>query len=89
MKLSDKFLKNDELSPKVDYNHDLDFLGTETSFGFGAEVAALEATKKFPQIYKFHIGDTGPKTPEPIIDSDKIKSIDRVVKSAEKEFSTL
>ena len=29
------------------------------------------------------------QTPEPIIDSDKIKSIDRVVKSAEKEFSTL
>ena len=68
MKLSDKFLNNNELSPKVDYNHDLDFLGTETSFGFGAEVATLEATKKFPQIYKFHIGDTGPKTPEPIIE---------------------
>lgn len=68
MKLSDKFLNNDDLSPKVGYNHDLDFLGTETSFGFGAEVAALEASKKFPQIYKFHIGDTGPKTPEPIIE---------------------
>ncbi len=68
MQLADKFLKDDALSPKVDYNHELDFLGTETSFGFGAEVTALEATKKFPQIYKFHIGDTGPKTPEPIIE---------------------
>lgn len=68
MKLSDKFLNNDDLSPKVDYNHDLDFLGTETSFGFGADVTALEASKKFPQIYKFHIGDTGPKTPEPILE---------------------
>lgn len=68
MQLSDKFLKDTSLSPKVDYNHDLDFLGTETSFGFGAEVTALEVTKKFPQIYKFHIGDTGPKTPEPIIE---------------------
>ncbi len=67
MKLSDKFI-NSEFSPKVDYNHDLDFLGTETSFGFGAEVIALETAKKFPQIYKFHIGDTGPKTPEPIIE---------------------
>ncbi len=67
MKLSDKFI-NSDLSPKVDYNHDLEYLGTETSFGFGAEVTALEATKKFPQIYKFHIGDTGPKTPEPIIE---------------------
>jgi len=67
MKLSDKFI-NSELAPKVDYNHDLDFLGTETSFGFGAEVTALEVSKKFPQIYKFHIGDTGPKTPEPIIE---------------------
>lgn len=68
MKLSDKFLQNDSLSPKVDYNHSLDFLGTETSFAFGAEVAQLEKSKKFPQIYKFHIGDTGPKTPDPIIE---------------------
>ncbi|MBI5221196.1 MAG: pyridoxal phosphate-dependent aminotransferase [Candidatus Magasanikbacteria bacterium] len=68
MKLSQKFLNNDELSPKVDYNHDLDFLGTEIAFAFGSEVAELEKSKKFPQIYKFHIGDTGPKTPEPIIE---------------------
>lgn len=68
MKLSAKFLNGDEFSPKVDYNHDLDFLGTETSFGFGAKVAEIEKSKKFPQIYKFHIGDTGPKTPEPIIE---------------------
>lgn len=68
MKLSDKYLQNNELSPKVDYNHSLDNLGTEMSFKFGAEVIAVEASKKFPQIYKFHIGDTGPKTPQPIID---------------------
>ncbi len=68
MKLSAKFLNNDELSPKVDYNHDLDFLGDESSFAFGVEVAKLEVAKKFPQIYKFHIGDTGPKTPEAIIE---------------------
>lgn len=67
MKLSDKFI-NSELSPKVSMNPDLQYLGTETSFGFGAEVTALEATKKFQKIYKFHIGDTGPKTPEPIIE---------------------
>lgn len=68
MKLSDKFLNNDSFSPKVDYNHDLDFLGDESSFAFGVEVSKVEAAKKFPQIYKFHIGDTGPKTPEPIIE---------------------
>ncbi|MCX6780459.1 MAG: pyridoxal phosphate-dependent aminotransferase [Candidatus Magasanikbacteria bacterium] len=68
MKLSERFLQNDSLSPKVDYNHDLDFLGDESSFAFGVEVSKVEASKKFPQIYKFHIGDTGPKTPEPIID---------------------
>ncbi len=67
MKLSDKFLDN-QLSPKVSINPDLKYLGTETSFGFGAEVVALEIAKKFPQIYKFHIGDTGPNTPEPIIE---------------------
>lgn len=68
MKLSAKFLNGDEFSPKVSYNHDLDFLGTESSFAFGVEVAKLEASKKFPRIFKFHIGDTGPKTPEPIIE---------------------
>ncbi len=50
-------------------NPDLEYLGTETAFGFGAEVLAVEASKKFPQIYKFHVGDTGPKTPQPIIDT--------------------
>lgn len=68
MKLSAKILNDKNLTPKVDMNPDLEFLGTETSFAFGAEVIAVEASKKFPQIYKFHIGDTGPKTPEPIIE---------------------
>ncbi len=68
MKLSAKFLNNDEMSPKVDYNRDLNFLGDESSFAFGVEVAKVEASKKFLTVYKFHIGDTGPKTPEPIIE---------------------
>ncbi len=55
--------------PNFETNPDLKLLGTETAFGFGAEVMAVEKTKKFPQIYKFHIGDTGPKTPEPIINT--------------------
>jgi aspartate/methionine/tyrosine aminotransferase len=63
MRLSEKF------KPSVPINPDLEFLGTETSFAFGAEVIAVESSKKFPQIYKFHIGDTGPKTPEPIIET--------------------
>jgi len=52
----------------VDINPDLQFIGTETAFGFGAEVMGVEKSGKFPQVFKFHIGDTGPKTPEPIID---------------------
>ncbi|MEK9183006.1 MAG: aminotransferase class I/II-fold pyridoxal phosphate-dependent enzyme [Patescibacteria group bacterium] len=55
--------------PNFETNPDLKLLGTETAFGFGAEVMAVEKTGKFPQIYKFHIGDTGPKTPEPIINT--------------------
>lgn len=54
-------------NPIITTNPDLKFLGTETAFGFGAQVAEVEQSGKFPQIYKFHIGDTGPKTPEPII----------------------
>lgn len=53
----------------VPLNPDLQYLGTETAFGFGAEVLAVEASKKFSRIYKFHVGDTGPKTPQPIIDT--------------------
>ncbi|MFA6486501.1 MAG: pyridoxal phosphate-dependent aminotransferase [Candidatus Magasanikbacteria bacterium] len=53
----------------IQLNPDLEYLGTETAFGFGAEVLAVDASKKFPQIYKFHVGDTGPKTPQPIIDT--------------------
>lgn len=56
-----------ENSP-IKLNPDLEYLGTETAFGFGAEVMSVEASKKFPQVYKFHVGDTGPKTPEPIIE---------------------
>ncbi|MBI5022883.1 MAG: hypothetical protein HZC05_01805 [Candidatus Magasanikbacteria bacterium] len=55
--------------PNFETNPDLKLLGTETAFDFGAEVMAVEKTKKFLQIYKFHIGDTGPKTPEPIINT--------------------
>lgn len=64
-----EFLEDKKMTPNVDINPDLNFLGTETAFGFGAEVLALEKANKFPQIYKFHIGDTGPMTPEPIIDT--------------------
>ncbi|MFA7653468.1 MAG: pyridoxal phosphate-dependent aminotransferase [Candidatus Magasanikbacteria bacterium] len=53
----------------IQLNPDLEYLGTETAFGFGAEVLAVEASKKFPQVFKFHVGDTGPKTPQPIIDT--------------------
>ena len=51
----------------IELNPALNYLGTETAFGFGAEVMKVEQSKKFPQVFKFHIGDTGPKTPEPII----------------------
>jgi len=64
-----KILQDKKLTPLVDINPDLDNLGTESAFSFGAEVLALEKEKKFPQIYKFHIGDTGPTTPEPIIET--------------------
>ena len=63
-----KFLEEKNLRPIVDINPDLYLIGTETAFGFGAEVLAVEKSGKFPQIYKFHVGDTGPKTPQPIID---------------------
>ena len=64
-----KFLADKNLQPMVSYNPDLEYIGTETAFAFGAEVLSVEAQKKFPQIYKFHVGDTGPKTPEPIIET--------------------
>lgn len=64
-----KFLSDKNLIPNVTINPALNYLGTETAFGFGAEVIAVENSKKFPQIYKFHVGDTGPKTPEPIINT--------------------
>ena len=63
-----KFLTDKNLIPNVTINPALNYLGTETAFGFGAEVIAVEASKKFSQVYKFHVGDTGPKTPQPIID---------------------
>lgn len=64
-----KFLVDKNLIPNVTINPDLNYLGTETAFGFGAEVIKVENSKKFPQIFKFHVGDTGPKTPEPIINT--------------------
>lgn len=63
-----KFLTDKNLTPNVTINPDLNYLGTETAFGFGAKVMEVEKSGKFPQVYKFHIGDTGPKTPQPIID---------------------
>lgn len=63
-----KFLSDKGLTPNITINPNLNYLGTETAFGFGAEVMAVENSKKFPQIYKFHVGDTGPTTPEPIIE---------------------
>src|SRR3989344_8744107 len=62
-----QFLTDKNFIPNVSINPDLNYLGTETAFGFGAEVMKVEQSKKFPQVFKFHIGDTGPKTPEPII----------------------
>lgn len=64
-----KFLTDKGLTPNVGINPDLNRLGTETAFGFGAEVMSVEQSKKFPIVYKFHIGDTGPTTPEPIINT--------------------
>jgi len=61
--LKERFNTDVELNPALQY------LGTETAFGFGAEVMAVEASKKFDRVYKFHVGDTGPKTPQPIIDT--------------------
>ena len=63
-----KFLTDKNLIPNVTINPDLNYLGTETAFGFGAEVIAVQDSKKFPQVFKFHVGDTGPTTPQPIID---------------------
>jgi len=63
-----KFLTDKNLIPNVEINPDLNLLGTESAFDFGVEVMNVEKSGKFPQIYKFHVGDTGPKTPQPIID---------------------
>lgn len=63
-----KFLSDKGLIPNITINPNLNYLGTETAFGFGAEVIAVESSKKFPQVYRFHVGDTGPTTPQPIID---------------------
>ena len=63
-----KFLTDKNLIPNVTINPDLNYLGTETAFGFGAEVIVVQDSKKFPQVFKFHVGDTGPTTPQPIID---------------------
>ena len=63
-----KFLSDKGLEPNVTINPSLNYLGTETAFGFGAEVIAVDNSGKFDHIYKFHVGDTGPKTPQPIID---------------------
>ena len=62
------FLTDKNLTPNVEINPALLLLGTESAFDFGAKVTDLEKSEKFPQIYKFHVGDTGPKTPEPIIE---------------------
>jgi len=51
-----------------DLNKNLKNLGTETAFGFSAEVMALEMSGKFDHIYKFHVGDTGPKTADAVIE---------------------
>lgn len=64
-----KFLTDKNLVPNVYINPNLNYLGTETAFGFGAEVIKVESSGKFPQIFKFHVGDTGPTTPEPIINT--------------------
>ncbi|MDO8499347.1 MAG: aminotransferase class I/II-fold pyridoxal phosphate-dependent enzyme [bacterium] len=64
-----EILKSKGYTPTVPINPDLDFIGTESSFSFGEEVNAVDATKKFPVVYRFHIGDTGPTTPQPIIDT--------------------
>ena len=48
------FLVEKNLQPIVDINPDLNFLGTETAFDFGADVIAVEASGKFPHVYKFH-----------------------------------
>ncbi|PLX28736.1 hypothetical protein C0581_01060 [Candidatus Parcubacteria bacterium] len=63
-----KFLADKNLEPNVSINPALNYLGTETAFGFGAEVIAVDSSNKFEHVYKFHVGDTGPKTPQPIID---------------------
>jgi len=75
MLLSDRFLKDEKLKPKVSYSKRLNFLGTETNFAFGSLVSEVEKSKKFKQVYKFHIGDTGPNTPDPIIEVAK-KALD-------------
>jgi len=62
------FLKDKNLQPNIAINPDFWHLGTEVAFNFGARVMELEKQGKFERIYKFHIGDTGPKTPQPIID---------------------
>ncbi|OGH93927.1 MAG: hypothetical protein A2538_03615 [Candidatus Magasanikbacteria bacterium RIFOXYD2_FULL_41_14] len=64
-----KFLTDKNLTPNVTINPSLNYLGTESAFDFGAKVMEVEKSGKFPQIYKFHVGDTGPKTPEPIINT--------------------
>ena len=62
-----KFLTKRGLIPNIDINPNLNLLGVESAFDFGAEVVAVENSGKFEKIFKFHIGDTGPTTPEPII----------------------
>lgn len=64
-----KFLTDKNLIPNVSINPALNYLGTETAFGFGAEVIKVESSSKFSQVYKFHVGDTGPTTPQPIIET--------------------
>jgi len=58
---------NEQKSKMFPLNPALNFLGTEVSFNFSAEVAKVEKSGKFPKIYKFHIGDTGPRTADAII----------------------
>src|SRR3989339_11367 len=75
-----KFLKEKGWQPNVSLNPALNHLGTETAFGFGAKVMEVERSGKFPQVYKFHIGDTGPTTPEPIIEVARAALADKQTK---------
>lgn len=77
-----KFLAEKGITPPVEINPALEHLGTETAFAFGVEVADLERSGKFPRVYRFHIGDTGPTAPEPIIKTAVKAWLDKQTKYA-------